>query len=251
MPRQVPHSPSSSASGRPGAPHVPHSKIRSAGRGVRIGSGGSFEVRRTRARAAAWWTTAGSPAVRAYSTSLSSAPRSNQAAASGSRAAQSAADSDMAGALRPSAASRTKARDGAREGVREGVRAWARAWTAEVWAAWSAAWTGSGGAAGASSGTSPEMNAVHHALSRAVRENHVRVTQRALPDPTRCSRPRRRCPTFWRWRSAVRRAHCPYGSTLARAFTEMSAPSGSRSMNAATAASRPGRRAKSSAVRAS
>lgn len=47
----------------------------------------------------------------------------------------------------------------------------------------------------------------------------------------------------------VRSAHCPYGSALARVFTEMSAPSHSPSMYAAMAASRGRRRAKSQPLR--
>lgn len=101
----------------------------------------------------------------------------------------------------------------------------------------------------ASFGTSPLVNAAHQSSSRAVRENHVRVIQRGLPESARCSRPRRKWPARWRLLRAVRSAHWPYGSVLASVFTEMSAPPGSRSMYAATAASRGGRCAKSCAVR--
>ncbi|UNM16925.1 hypothetical protein J4032_34410 [Streptomyces formicae] len=103
------------------------------------------------------------------------APRANHSCTSGANCAHSAADSDMTGASRPSAASRISARDRV------------------------------GG--GRSSGTSPRRYAAHHPSSRAVRDHHVRVIHRALPDPAKCSRPRRKWPAAWMRFRAVRRAH--------------------------------------------
>ncbi len=83
---------------------------------------------------------------------------------------------------------------------------------------------------GRSGGASPRVKAFHQESSRAVREKNVRVTQSITSSVTTHSLPRRKCPAAWSRLRVVPRAHCPYGRCLASVFTEMSEPSGSRSM---------------------